>query len=80
MSNALKYKAVYKNGVLIPYGKIDLDQGEKVEIEIKREENKKNISLRGLWKRYVITDEDIDEAKFVWENGLKKQIKILNAK
>ncbi|MCR4291350.1 MAG: antitoxin family protein [Candidatus Kuenenia sp.] len=80
MSNALKYKAVYKDGVLIPYNKIDLDQGEKVEIEIKREENKKNISLRGLWKRSVIKDEDIDEAKFIWENGLKKQIKILNAK
>ncbi len=79
MSNVLKYKAVYKDGVLIPYQKIDLDQGEKVEIEIKREENKKDISLRGLWKNSVIKDEEIDEAKFVWENGLKKQIKILNS-
>lgn len=41
MSNALKYKAIYKDGVLIPFEKIDLDEGEKVEIEIKKEENKK---------------------------------------
>ena len=80
MSNALKYKAIYKDGVLIPFGKIALDEGEKVEIEIKKEKNKKNISLRGLWKGSFIKDEDVDEAKFIWEKGLKKQIKILNAK
>ena len=35
---------------------------------------KKNISLRGLWKGFVIKDEDVDEAKFVWfgRRGLKK--------
>ena len=32
---------------------------------------KKNISLRGLWKGFVIKDEDVDEAKFVWAEGLK---------
>jgi len=41
---------------------------------------KKNIPLRGLWKGFVIKDEDVDEAKFIWEKGLKKQIKFLNAK
>ena len=80
MSNALKYKVIYKNGVLIPFEKIDLDEGENVEIEIRKEKNKKNISLRGLWKGVDIKDKDIDEAKFIWEKGLKKQIKFLNAK
>ena len=73
MSNALKYKAIYKDGVLIPFGKIALDEGEKVEIEIKKEKNKKNISLRGLWKGSFIKDEDVDEAKFVWAEGLKNK-------
>ena len=80
MSNAIKLKAVYKEGVLVPFEKINLNEGEKVEIEIRKEENKKNISLRGLWKGSVIKDADVDEAKFIWEKGLKKQIKILNAK
>ena len=38
--------------------------------------NKKNISLRGLRKGVDIKDKDIDEAKFIWEKGLKKQINI----
>lgn len=79
MSNTIKLKAVYKEGVLVPFEKINLDEGEKVEIEIKKEEIKKNISLRGLWKGSVIKEEDVDEVKSVWEKGLKKQIKILDA-
>ncbi|MDN3515524.1 MAG: antitoxin family protein [Candidatus Brocadia sp.] len=80
MANAIKLKAVYKDGVFIPFGKIDLDNGEKVEIEILKKRNKKNISLRGLWKGSVIKDVDVEKAKFIWDKGLKKQIKILNAK
>lgn len=80
MTNPIKLKAVYKEGVFVPFEKIDLKEGEKVEIEIRKEENKRNISLRGLWKGSVIKDEDVDEAKFIWEKGLKKQINILNTK
>lgn len=80
MSHARKYKAIYKNGVLIPFEEINLDEGENVEIEIRKVKNKKNISLRGLWEGVDIKEEDIDKAKFIWKKGLKKQIKILHDK
>ena len=37
--------------------------------------SRKRISLRGLWKGFVIKDEDVDEAKFVWfgRRGLKNK-------
>lgn len=80
MSNAIKLKAVYKEGVLVPFEKIDLKEGEKVELEIKSREGRKNISLRGIWKEFTVKEDDIAKVKFIWEKGIKKQINILIAK
>jgi len=54
-----------------------LEEGEKVEIEIKERKGKKNISLRGLWKGSEVSEKDIDKAKHIWEKGVKDQIKFL---
>jgi predicted DNA-binding antitoxin AbrB/MazE fold protein len=45
-------KAVYENEVLKPFGKLDLQEGEEVEIELKRKAEKKQDILRyaGLLK------------------------------
>ncbi len=80
MSNAIKLKAVYKEGVLVPFEKIDLNEGEKVEIEIKSREGRKNISLRGIWKKSMVKENDIAKVKSIWEKSIKKQINILIAK
>ena len=48
MVNTLRIRAVYSGGVLRPFEKLSLPEGEKVEIEIKERKSKKNISLRGL--------------------------------
>ena len=77
MVNTLRIRAVYSGGVLRPFEKLSLPEGEKVEIEIKERKSKKNISLRGLWKGTKVKEEDIDEARYIWEKGVKKQIKIL---
>jgi predicted DNA-binding antitoxin AbrB/MazE fold protein len=77
MINSLKIGAVYTGGVLKPFEKLSLTEGEKVEIEIKERKSKKNISLRGLWKGAKLKEEDINEARYIWEKGVKKQIKIL---
>jgi predicted DNA-binding antitoxin AbrB/MazE fold protein len=77
MVNTLRIRAVYSGGVLRPFEKLSLPEGEKVEIEIKERKSKKNISLRGLWKGTKVKEEDIDEARHIWEEGVKKQIKIL---
>ena len=66
MVNTLKIEAVYSGGVFKPFEKISLPEGEKVEIEIKEMNRKRNISLRGLWKGATIKEEDIDEAKHIW--------------
>jgi len=70
-------KAVYSNGVFKPLQKVNLSDGETVEIEIKGKKTKKIISLRGIWKGIQIGEEDIDKAKHIWEKGAQKQIKIL---
>lgn len=70
-------RATYREGVLIPFEKINLAEGEIIEIEIKEKKEKKNISLRGLWKGAKISEKDIDEAKHIWEEGGKKQIRFL---
>ncbi len=77
MVNTLRIRAVYSGGVLRHFEKLSLPEGEKVEIEIKERKSKKNISLRGLWKGTKVKEEDIDEARHIWEEGVKKQIKIL---
>ena len=77
MGDTLKIEAVYSDGVFKPFGKLSLPEGEKVEIEVKEMNRKGNISLRGLWKGVSIKEEDIDEAKYVWEKGTKKQKRIL---
>lgn len=45
-------KAIYENDVLKPFGKLDLRDGEEVEIELKRKAEKKQEILRyaGLLK------------------------------
>ncbi len=70
-------RAVYSGGVLKPFKKLNLVEGQKVEIEIKEGKGKKNISLRGLWKASKVSEKDIDKAKHIWEKGVKKQIKFL---
>ena len=76
MSTTLNIEAVYKDGVLIPSKKIDLKEGEKVQIEIK-EKKGRGISLRGLWKGIEISEEEICRAKGIWEEDAEKQIKII---
>ena len=39
-------KAIYENDVLKPFGKLDLRDGEEVEIELKRKAEKKQDILR----------------------------------
>ena len=70
-------EAVYSGGVFKPLEKVNLPDGEKVEIEIKERKVQKIISLRGIWKGIEIGEEDIEKAKHMWEKGAKKQIKIL---
>lgn len=76
MSTTLKIKATYKGGVFIPYERVHLNEGERVEIEICKKEGR-IISLRGLWKKVDIGEEDIKEAKQLWEAGIRKQMNIL---
>ncbi len=77
MPNSIKVKAVYRGGSLVPFKRINLDEGEKVDIEIKMKKSNKNISLRGLWKGAKVKEEDVEKVKFIWEQGLKNQIEIL---
>lgn len=70
-------RAVYSGGVFKPLQKVSLPEGEKVELEIKKEKPKKNISLRGIWKGIQISEEDIDRAMHIWDGGLEKQLEIL---
>ena len=77
IDNNQRITAFYSGGVLRPFKKLSLEEGEKVEIEIKEGKGKKNISLRGLWKGSKISQKDIDEAKHIWEKGVKEQIKFL---
>lgn len=70
-------RAVYSGGVFKPLQKVSLPEDEKVELEIKKEKPKKNISLRGIWKGIQISEEDIDRAMHIWDGGLEKQLEIL---
>jgi len=72
-------EVVYTAGVLKPLEKIDLQEGETVEIEIKEKKPQKVISLRGIWKGVEISEEDIKKAKNIWEEGIKvKRVLIEN--
>ena len=64
-------EAIYSNGVLKPLKKLNLKEGEKVQIEIRRKPQE-IISFRGIWKNIQISDEDIEKAKHIWEEGVKK--------
>jgi len=64
-------EAIYSNGVLKPSEKLNLHEGEKVEIQI-RKKPKKIVSLRGIWKDIQISQEDIEKAKHIWEKGIQK--------
>lgn len=77
MINTQEVRAVYSGGVLKPFMKLNLFEGQKVEIEIKEGKGKKNISLRGLWKGAKISEKDIDEAKHIWDRGVREQTKFL---
>ena len=73
MQNLLKTDAIYKQGVFIPYSKINLNEGQVVSIEIKKRSKQKNVSLRGIWNGIKIKDEDIEKVKKVWDKGLNKK-------
>jgi len=77
MINIHEVSVVYSGGVLKPFKKLNLVEGQKVEIEIKERKGKKNISLRGLWKGSEVREKDIDQAKHIWQKGVKEQIKFL---
>lgn len=64
-------EAMYTNGVLKPSGKLSLQEGEKVEIEIKKKPQR-IVSLRGIWKNIQISEEDIEKAKHIWKKGTEK--------
>jgi len=70
-------KAIYSEGVFKPIEKVNLSEGEKVEIEIKEQEVKKVISLRGIWRGIQINEENIEKAKYIWDKEVEKQINIL---
>ena len=78
MVNKQRITAVYSGGVLRPFKKLSLAEGEKVEIEIKEKKGEKNISLRGLWKGSEVSEKDIDQAKHIWEKSVKDQIRFLD--
>ena len=56
-------RAVYSRGVFKPLVKVNLREGEKVEIEIREQKVKKITSLRGIWRGIQINEEDIVEGK-----------------
>lgn len=70
-------KAIYSEGVFKPIEKVNLPEGEKVEIEIKEQKVKKVISLRGIWRGIQINEENVEKAKHIWDKEVEKQIKIL---
>jgi len=70
-------KAIYSEGVFKPIEKVNLSEGEKVEIEIKGQKVKKVISLRGIWREIQINEENIEKAKHIWDKEVEKQIKFL---
>lgn len=65
-------QVIYTAGVLKPLQKIDMQEGEKVEIEIKEKKTQKIISLRGIWKDIEISEDDIKKAENIWEEEIEK--------
>jgi len=63
MINIHEVSVVYSGGVLKPFKKLNLVEGQKVEIEIKERKGRKNISLRGLWKGSKISEKEKTDAK-----------------
>jgi predicted DNA-binding antitoxin AbrB/MazE fold protein len=70
-------RAVYSGGVFKPLVKVNLREGEKVEIEIKEQKAKKITSLRGIWREVQINEEDIEKAKHIWDKGVENEVKVL---
>lgn len=66
----------HSNGVLKPSEKLNLREGEKVEIEI-RKKPQKIVSLRGIWKNIQISEEDIEKAKHISLEDIKASQKSL---
>lgn len=60
---------------------VDLNENERIKVTIVRRQAKKtdepNSLLGAFPELKEITDEDIEEAKKVWERGLEKEIRIL---
>ena len=70
-------RAEYSGGVFKPLEKVNLPEGEKVEIEIKGKKRRKILSLRGIWRGIEINEEEIEKARSIWEKEVEKQIEIL---
>ena len=72
-----------KDGMIEPMGELDLFDGQEVTVTIIMEgppegsPSKPPVSLRGIWKGVQISDELIEEATKVWEEGVKKQSQFL---
>jgi predicted DNA-binding antitoxin AbrB/MazE fold protein len=73
-------KAEYSDGVFKPLDKVNLAEGEKVEIEIKTQKSKKIVFLRGIWKGIEIDEKDLEKARSIWEKEVERQIKDLGEK
>ena len=70
-------RAVYSRGVFKPLVKVNLPEGEKVEIEIKGQKAPKIASLRGIWRGVQIDEEDIEKARHIWDKGVENEVKVL---
>jgi len=72
---------IYQKGVIKLLDKVDLKEDELIKVTIVRRQVEKtgepNSLLGAFPELKEITDEDIEEAKKVWERGLEKQIRIL---
>ena len=77
MINTQEISGVYSGGVLKPFKKLNLVEGQKVKIAIKERKRGGNISLRGLRRGVKREEKAIDKAKYIWEKGIRKQIKFL---
>lgn len=87
MAQAVSVDAVYQGGVLKPLRTLGLRENERVRIRIVRRPaeqaetvEKETASLHGAFPELAaISDEAIEEIKMIWEEGLEKQIRILES-
>jgi len=87
MTQAVTVDAVYQGGVLKPLRTLGLQENERVQIRIVRRPaeqaetaEKTTLSLHGAFPELAaISDEAIEEIKMIWEEGLEKQIRILES-